>query len=49
VADLKEEYEADTRFQLGYTMGSLGISGNEPHEPGQGPNGQDPNGPAQQK
>jgi hypothetical protein len=29
VADLKEEYEADTRFQLGYTMGQLGISGNE--------------------
>jgi hypothetical protein len=34
VADLKEEYEADTRFQLGYTMGRLGISGNEHHEPG---------------
>lgn len=29
VADLKEEYEAETRFQLGYTMGSQGISGNE--------------------
>ena len=29
VADLKEEYEAETRFQLGYTMGSRGISGNE--------------------
>jgi hypothetical protein len=29
VADLKEEYEADTRFQLGYAMGSLGVSGNE--------------------
>jgi hypothetical protein len=29
VADLKEEYEADTRFQLGYTMGKLGVSGNE--------------------
>jgi len=29
VADLKEEYEAETRFQLGYTMGSHGISGNE--------------------
>jgi hypothetical protein len=27
VADLKETYEADTRFQLGYTMGKLGISG----------------------
>ena len=32
VADLKEEYEADTRFQLGYTMGSLGVSGNEHHD-----------------
>lgn len=29
VADLKEEYEAETRFQLGYTMGRLGLSGNE--------------------
>ena len=27
VADLKEEYEAETRFQLGYTMGQLGITG----------------------
>lgn len=35
VADLKEEYEADTRFQLGYTMGTLGVSGNE-HEPEHG-------------
>ena len=24
VADLKDEYEAETRFQLGYTMGSSG-------------------------
>jgi hypothetical protein len=31
VADLKEEYEADTRFQLGYTMGTLGVTGNEHH------------------
>lgn len=30
VADLKEEYEAETRFQLGYTMGTRGVSGNEP-------------------
>ncbi len=30
VADLKEEYNADTRFQLGYLMGKLEISGNEP-------------------
>ena len=29
VADLKEEYEADTRFQLGYVMGKHGVSGNE--------------------
>jgi sugar-specific transcriptional regulator TrmB len=29
VADLKNEYEAETRFQLGYTMGRLGISGQE--------------------
>jgi sugar-specific transcriptional regulator TrmB len=29
VADLKQEYEAETRFQLGYTMGQRGISGNE--------------------
>jgi len=29
VADLKEEYEAETRFQLGYTMGRQGVSGNE--------------------
>ncbi len=38
VADLKEEYEADTRFQLGYTMGTLGVSGNEHHaqDSGQG-------------
>ena len=27
VADLKHEYEAETRFQLGYTMGQRGISG----------------------
>ncbi|QZY29281.1 LuxR family transcriptional regulator [Nocardioides coralli] len=27
VADLKREYEAETRFQLGYTMGRRGISG----------------------
>jgi hypothetical protein len=29
VADLKTEYEAATRFQLGYTMGRLGVSGRE--------------------
>jgi hypothetical protein len=29
IAQLKEEFEAETRFQLGYTMGRLGMSGNE--------------------
>jgi sugar-specific transcriptional regulator TrmB len=29
VADLKMEYDADTRFQLGYTMGQMGVSGSE--------------------
>lgn len=29
VADLKEEFDAETRFQLGYTIGRLGISGDE--------------------
>lgn len=29
VADLKEEFEAETRFQLGYTIGRQGISGSE--------------------
>jgi hypothetical protein len=29
VADLKEEYESETRFQLGYTMGQQGVSGTE--------------------
>ncbi len=29
VADLKAEYDADTRFQLGYTMGQNGVSGRE--------------------
>jgi hypothetical protein len=32
ISDLKEEFEAETRFQLGYTMGRLGISGNERSE-----------------
>lgn len=32
VADLKEEYEAETRFQLGYAMGIRGVSGREPAE-----------------
>ncbi len=30
VADLKAEYEAQTRFQLGYVMGSRGVSGQDP-------------------
>jgi hypothetical protein len=30
VADLKTEYDAETRFQLGYTMGRMGVSGQEP-------------------
>lgn len=29
VADLKTEYEAETRFQLGYTMGRMGVSGED--------------------
>ena len=29
VADLKGEYEAETRFQLGYAMGRQGVSGRE--------------------
>ena len=30
VADLKQEYEQETRFQLGYAMGQAGVSGQEP-------------------
>jgi hypothetical protein len=29
VADLKSEYDAETRFQLGYVMGRMGLSGRE--------------------
>jgi sugar-specific transcriptional regulator TrmB len=32
VADLKAEYDAETRFQLGYTMGQMGVSGREDDE-----------------
>lgn len=32
VADLKDDFEAETRFQLGYTLGRLGISGADPAE-----------------
>jgi sugar-specific transcriptional regulator TrmB len=33
VADLKNEFEVETRFQLGYEMGKRGISGREMDEP----------------
>jgi sugar-specific transcriptional regulator TrmB len=33
VADLKTEFEVETRFQLGYEMGKRGISGRETDEP----------------
>ncbi len=33
VAELKDEYDAETRFQLGYTMGSLGIAGKDGDAP----------------
>jgi sugar-specific transcriptional regulator TrmB len=33
IADLKDEFDAETRFQLGYTMGRLGLSGNDRTEP----------------
>ena len=29
ISDLKDEFEAETRFQLGYRMGLLGVSGRE--------------------
>lgn len=29
ISDLKQEYDSETRFQLGYTMGQAGISGHE--------------------
>lgn len=38
VADLKNEFEVETRFQLGYEMGKRGISGRETDEP-TGPGG----------
>ena len=34
VADLKDEFEAETRFQLGYELGRLGLSGTEDDAPG---------------
>jgi hypothetical protein len=33
VADLKEEFDAETRFQLGHTIGRLGITGSDQDEP----------------
>lgn len=36
VADLKDEFEVETRFQLGYEMGKRGISGRETDEPAGG-------------
>lgn len=32
VADLKQEHEAETRFQLGYLMGQRGLTGDDPDE-----------------
>lgn len=32
ISDLKEEFEAETRFQLGYTIGRLGITGQDDDE-----------------
>ena len=32
IADLKAEFESETRFQLGYVIGQQGISGSEPAE-----------------
>ena len=29
IADLKEEFEAETRFQLGYAIGRRGITGQD--------------------
>ena len=34
VADLKEEFDAETRFQLGYLIGRQGLSGLEDDDPG---------------
>ena len=39
VADLKTEYDAQTRFQLGYTMGRMGLTGKE--RPGEEPSSSD--------
>jgi len=39
VSDLKQEYDAETRFQLGYAMGARGVSGNETPEQADGGGG----------
>jgi hypothetical protein len=33
ISDLKEEFQAETRFQLGYTIGRLGITGQDDDDP----------------
>ena len=33
VADLKDEYEAESRFKLAYIMGQLGIAGQDSDTP----------------
>jgi len=43
VADLKAEFGAQTRFQIGYAMGRLGITGSE--RPGEEPSPDDVRGP----
>ena len=37
ISDLKEEFEAETRFQLGYTIGTLGLTGQDDDEDVQDP------------
>ncbi|GAA2132565.1 LuxR family transcriptional regulator [Nocardioides bigeumensis] len=37
ISDLKVEYDAETRFQLGYTMGRLGVAGEEDEDDDEGP------------
>jgi sugar-specific transcriptional regulator TrmB len=34
VADLKDEFDAETRFQLGYSLGQLGVRGDDTDPPG---------------
>ncbi len=44
VADLKEEFDVDTRFQLGWTLGRRGISGQESDPPSGGSETEEPQG-----